>query len=156
MADDFLSQIKAFRDKALANANEVVQEATVQITAALVARTPIDITTLRANWQFTVGEPSGEDFPDAVDESPDGSDTSTALAQDIRAVSAGRITYIVNNRVYMPHIEYGLYTDRSGGKRNSGKTVNGFSTQAPAGVRTITAIGWEEDFVKPAIAKLKI
>jgi len=155
MADDFAAQVRAFRDKALANVDSVVQEATAGIAAALVERTPIDITTLRANWQFTVGSPSGEDFPEAVDQSPGGADTAATLAAEIRQVPAGGVTYIVNNRVYMPHIEYGLYSDK-GGRRSSGRTINGFSTQAPAGVRGITVIEWEESFVKPAIAKLSL
>jgi hypothetical protein len=156
LADDFASQIRAFRDKALANANFVVQEATAGIATALVARTPIDETTLRANWQFAAGEPPLEDHPEAIDESSGGADTAAVLTAEIREVPAGGITYLRNNRPYMGLIEYGQYTNIHGNKRNSQKTINGFSTQAPAGVIGVTAVEWEEGFVKPAIAKLNV
>jgi hypothetical protein len=150
---DFAAQIRAFQDKVRRNIDIVVQESTAEIAAELVSRTPIDITTLRANWQFTIGAPSGEDFPGAADESPEGSTTAAKLGSEIREVPAGSVTYVVNNRPYMPMIEYGLYTGGTSGKRRSSKTINGFSTQAPAGVRDVTAIGWQT-FVKNAIAKI--
>jgi hypothetical protein len=156
MADDFLSQIRAFRDRAVANMDTVVQEATAGIAAALVERTPVDTTALRANWQFTVGVEGSEADYSLRDLSPGGSDTANAMGAQIRSVPAGYKGYITNCLDYMPHIEYGLYTNIHGNKRNSGKTVNGFSTQAPSGVILITAIEWVESFVNPAIAKLKI
>lgn len=152
---DFAAQLKAFRDKAVGNMDTVVQEATVGISAELVGRTPIDTTALRANWQFTEGEPGTEADYTHTDESPGGSATSQALAEQIREVPAGGITYVVNNLHYMLMIEYGLYSDRAGGARRSGKTINGFSTQAPAGVRTVTAIEWPT-FVQAATAKIKV
>lgn len=153
---DFASQIAAFLDKAVSNANFVVQEATAGVAAALVERTPIDKTALRANWQFTAGAPGGEADYLLEDHSPGGSDTASQMAAQIREVPAGGVTFVVNNLEYMPLIEYGLYTNIHGNKRTSGKTINGFSTQAPAGVIGITAIEWEEAFVKPAIAKLNV
>lgn len=153
---DFDEQIKAFCDKVLANANFVVQEATTGIATALVERTPIDETTLRANWQFAANEPPLDDHPEALDESPGGADTAAVLAAEIKEVPAGGITYLRNNRPYMRTIEFGEYTNIHGNKRNSQKTVNGFSTQAPHGVIGVTAEEWEESFVKPAVAKLNV
>jgi len=153
---DFASQIRAFSDKALANANFVVQEATAGIAAALVERTPIDKTALRANWQFTAGAPGGETDYTLEDHSPGGTETASQLAAQIREVPAGGVTFVTNALDYMPLIEYGLYTNIHGNKRNSQKTVDGFSTQAPAGVIGVTAVEWEEGFVKPAIAKLNV
>lgn len=155
MADDFAAQIKAFRDKALLNVNTVVQESTVNIATALVERTPIDTTALRANWQFTVGAPGMEADYALQDLSPSGTDTSNALAAQIREIPAGNVTYVINNLSYMEKIEYGLYTNASGGKRTSGKTVGGYSTQAPAGVIKITAMEWET-FVTAAVNKITL
>ena|SRR5271167_1870359 len=154
MADDFAAQIRAFRDKAVANINTVVQEATVGIATALVERTPIDETTLRANWEFSVGAPGTTADYDHKDESPGGAETAEALAAQIREIPAGGVTFVTNNLDYMNHIEYGLYTDRQGRRRTSQKTVGGFSTQAPAGVRGVTAAEWEQVFVAAAIARL--
>jgi hypothetical protein len=154
MADDFAAQIRAFRDKALANVNTVVQEATVGIATALVERTPIDETALRANWQFSVGAASTETDYDAHDLSPGGAETSAALAAQIREVPAGGVTRISNALDYMPKIEFGLYTDKGGRRRSSGRTINGFSTQAPAGVIGVTAEEWEQVFVAQAVARI--
>ena len=148
---DFAAQIKAFRDKAVGNMDTVVQEATVNVSTALVERTPVDKTPLRANWQFTVDTPGDEADYTLTDLSPNGSDTASQLAEQARAVPAGSITYVVNNLTYMPLIEYGLYPTGS----RTGRTINGFSTQAPAGVRSVTAIEWPE-FVKAAITKITI
>jgi hypothetical protein len=154
MADDFSAQIKAFRDKALANVTQVVHDATTGITAALVERTPIDETTLRANWNFGAGARPEDLDVNAKDDSPQGAETVERLAGQIAESPVGGITYVNNNVPYMETIEFGLYPNPP--KRPTGKTVNGFSTQAPAGVIGVTAEGWEEEFVKPAIEKLKI
>jgi hypothetical protein len=154
MADDFAAKVKAFRDKALGNVTAVVHDATIGITAALVERTPVDITPLRANWNFGAGTRPYSIDETAKDESAGGADTVAELAAQILESPVGGITYVNNAMPYMPTIEYGLYPNPP--KRPTGKTVNGFSTQAPAGVIGVTAIGWEEEFVKPAIEKLKI
>jgi hypothetical protein len=151
---DFAAQIKAFRDKALLNVDRVVQEATVGITAALVERTPIDTTALRANWDFAVGAPSSLADYSHTDESPGGEATVATLAAQIREVPAGGVTYVTNGLEYMRQIEYGLYTNIHGGKRTSARTIGGYSTQAPAGVRGITAIEWTTNFVPAAVAKV--
>ncbi len=148
---DFAAQIKAFRDKTLRTVDTVVQEATVNIATALVERTPVDKTALRANWQFTADTPGAEVDYSLRDLSMNGESTAGALAAQIRAVSAGHVTYVVNNLPYVLNVEYGLYPSPS----RSGKTINGFSTQAPAGVRSVTAIEWPT-FVKTAIAKALI
>lgn len=154
MADDFAAQIKAFRDKALANVTTVVHDATIGITAALVERTPVDETPLRANWNFGAGTRPESIDESARDDSPGGADTVERLAAQIVESPVGGITYVNNAMPYMPTIEYGLYPNPP--KRPTGKTVNGFSTQAPAGVIGVTAEGWEEEFVKPAIGKLNL
>jgi hypothetical protein len=152
LADDFAVQIKAFRDKALGNVTQVVHDATIGITAALVERTPVDETTLRANWNFGAGVRPEDIDESARDDSPEGADTVERLAAQIEESPVGGITYVNNNLPYMPVIEYGLYPNPP--KHPTGRTVNGFSSQAPAGVIAVTAEGWEEEFVNPAIAKL--
>ena len=152
---DFAAQIRAFRNKAVSRLNAIVQESTVNITTAIIERTPIDTTALRANWQFTVGTPGSEVDYSLRDLSPGGSATAAALAEQIRAVPAGNVTYVVNNLPYIRTIEYGLYPSHS----RTGKTVGGFSTQAPGpnppgAVRGLTAIEWSTNFVPAAVAKV--
>jgi hypothetical protein len=152
---DFAAQIKAFNAKAVKKVDTVIQEATVNIATALVERTPIDTTALRANWQFTVGEPGTEADYELHDL---GNATVEAIAEQARAVPAGNVTFIVNNLDYMRTIEYGLYPNPP--KKSGGRTVNGFSTQAPGpnppgAVRGLTAMEWET-FVNAAVAKANL
>ena len=152
---DFAAQIRAFRNKAVSRLNAIVQESTVNITTAIIERTPIDTTALRANWQFTVGAPGSELDYSLRDLSPGGSATSAALAEQIRAVPAGSVTFVVNNLSYIRNIEYGLYPSPS----RSGRTIGGFSTQAPGpnppgAVRGLTALEWKTNFVPAALAKV--
>jgi hypothetical protein len=154
LAEDFAAQVKAFRDKALGNIVQVVHGATAGITAALVERTPVDITPLRANWNFGAGTRPDVMDESARDDSPGGADTIERLAAQIMESPIGGVTYVNNGLPYMPTIEFGLYPNPP--KHPTGKTVDGFSTQATAGVIGVTAEGWEEEFVKPAIAKLEI
>jgi len=135
MADNFAQQVKAFRDKALSNVDAVVQDITVSVATSLVEKSPVDTGQLRANWQFGAGViPDGE-FPDT---DPEGEETIEALTEAIKDTPAGGVTYLVNNLPYAPVIEYGLYPNPP--KRPTGKTENGFSTQAPAGMRDITVM----------------
>jgi hypothetical protein len=154
VASDFAAQFRAFRDKTFLDADRIVQEATVNIATALVERTPVDTTALRANWQFTVDEPGTEVDYELHDL---GNATVEAIAEQARAVPAGRVTFIVNNLDYIKTIEYGLYPNPP--RRPSGRTVNGFSTQAPGpnppgAVRGLAAIEWAGRFVPDAIAKV--
>ena len=129
----FVDQLKAFKEKVRANFDEVTNEVTSELAARLVTRSPVDTGRLRANWQFTVGEPAeGE----VIAFDPSGLDTISNILSSVTSTGSGNITYIVNNLPYMPVIEYGLYPNPP--KNYTGKTIDGFSSQAPTGVRDIT------------------
>lgn len=132
---NFAAQVRAFSQKAVDRVDVVVQDITTQVAASLIEKTPVDTGELRANWQFGLMVPAAT-IVGVFDQ--DGSNTLSGLKAEIKATKAGGFTYLVNNLPYMPVVEYGHYPNPP--KRGTGKTINGFSTQAPAGVRDITVI----------------
>ena len=48
------------------------------------------------------------------------------------------MVYIATDKVYAPIIEYGLYPNPP--KNPTGRTVNGYSSQAPAGMVRVTVM----------------
>lgn len=146
---DFAQQVQAFTAKALANIDSVVQSVTTSVAGSLVEKSPVDTGALRANWQFTAGAPAAGTLPSVFDLS--GAATITALADAIKSVKAGGITYVVNNLPYAPVIEYGLYPNPP--KHPTGKTEGGFSTQAPNGMRDITVLEFPR-YVQQAVQNL--
>ena len=107
----FGSQISAWADAA---ADEIVQEA----HRRLLEQTPVDSGDLKASWTQSVNV-----LPTAFN-------GSTVTAK------AGQVVYIATDKVYAPIIEYGLYPNPP--KHPTGRTANGYSTQAPQGMVRIT------------------
>lgn len=114
----FGSQISAWADavrqKLDAAADEIVQET----HRRLLNQTPVDSGDLKAGWTQSVNV-----LPTAFN-------GSTVTAK------AGQVVYIATDKVYAPIIEYGLYPNPP--KHPTGRTANGYSTQAPQGMVRIT------------------
>lgn len=114
----FGSQISAWADavrqKLDAAADEIVQET----HRRLLEQTPVDSGDLKASWTQ-----SANVLPTAFN-------GSTVTAK------AGQVVYIATDKVYAPIIEYGLYPNPP--KHPTGRTANGYSTQAPQGMVRIT------------------
>ncbi|EGY53144.1 HK97 gp10 family phage protein [Neisseria shayeganii] len=53
-------------------------------------------------------------------------------------VKAGDVVYVATDKAYAPVIEYGLYPNPP--KTPTGKTINGYSVQAPKGFMRVTAL----------------
>ena len=60
----------------------------------------------------------------------------TAFNGSTVTAKAGQVVYIATDKVYAPIIEYGLYPNPP--KHPTGRTTNGYSTQAPQGMVRIT------------------
>nr|DAS78005.1 MAG TPA: putative tail component [Caudoviricetes sp.] len=114
----FGSQISAWADavrqKLDAAADEIVQET----HRRLLDQTPVDSGDLKASWTQSV------------------SVLPTAFNGSTVTAKAGQVVYIATDKVYAPIIEYGLYPNPP--KRPTGRTANGYSTQAPQGMVRIT------------------
>lgn len=116
----------------------------------LLKGTPVDTGHLRNNWQCNEERPA----QGVIDGNGDTMSVTTRETPKIKAWKpvTGKSLWIVNNVVYGPVLEYGLYPNPP--KRGS-KTVNGYSKQAPQGwVRLAVARfeGKANGFTSEAIA----
>lgn len=100
------------------------------IFTKVVQRTPVDTGAARQNWIVSLNGGSLAYNPDAV---KGGRVMSEGLSVISSAKGDESIT-IQNNTPYIVKLEYGGYGPNS----PSGKTVNGFSKQAPHGMVGIT------------------
>lgn len=115
----------------------MLQEAVVSGTQGLPG-TPIDTGQAQSNWFVEVDGCSGKTTNDT-------SRANLALAQATVATALGRkhipkYFMLFNNLPYIRHLEYGLYPNPP--KKPTGKTVNGYSTQAPQGMLRLTLNKW--------------
>jgi hypothetical protein len=94
----------------------------------IVMRTPVDSGRARGNWNVSVGTPDNStsektspqySFPDQVPEA-----------------NGDESMFVTNNLPYIRKLEYGGYPKQP--KKPTGKTVNGYSRQAPNGMVGIT------------------
>jgi len=91
----------------------------------IIKRTPIDTGRARANWHVSKNMPDTR----VTDET-----TQSVAVTDVPRSNADEPYYIANNLPYINKLEYGGYGDNS----PSGKTVNGYSKQAPHGMVGVT------------------
>lgn len=114
----FFSDVSRLVKQIEQQANMVLRKVAIDTTERVRDKTPIDTGQLRASWTCSLGSvPSTFNGEDA------------AIAQ----FKLGDTLYIATDKVYAPMLEYGLYS-----KPGGGKTVNGFSTQAPQGMVRIS------------------
>ena len=106
------------------------------VYASVVKKTPVDTGRARGNWNISVGSP----------------DTSTSESKVPKYNSSDSIPeprgdesiFISNNLPYITTLEYGGFPNPP--KKDGGKTVNGFSKQAPAGMVGVTLANNERIF----------
>ena len=104
--------------------------------SSIVKKTPVDTGRARGNWNVSVG-------------SPDTSITENTQpkfksAESLPNPNGDESMFISNNLDYIEKLEYGGYPNPpKGGK---GKTVNGFSKQAPNGMVGVTLANNENIF----------
>lgn len=110
----------------------------------IVKKTPVDTGRARANWNVSVG---------SVDSSTTDETKKTGLKykeSDIKADGDESI-FISNNLPYITTLEYGGYSKNS----KSGRTVNGFSKQAPNGMVGVTLAN-NENIFNAAVKKAEV
>jgi Bacteriophage HK97-gp10, putative tail-component len=131
-------------EKMKSDLDTVVRKSTLQVFDAVVKKTPVSTGRARANWNVSKG---------AVDTSTtESTDASRAAAQVAKAgeIPSGGVVYLANSLPYARTLEYGGYPNPpKGGK---GKTIGGYSKQAPAGMVRLSAQEWTE-YVQRVIAK---
>lgn len=120
------------------------ENATYLLFYSVVMDTPVDTGLLRGNWQATVDAP-------AVGTVNMLSPTGMEVLDEIKKnVKFGHVNYLTNNLEYGPILEYGLYPNPP--KRYTGKTLEGFSIQAPFGFVRVNAARWNF-YVETALSK---
>lgn len=102
---------------------------------AIVLRTPVDTGRARGNWNVAEGfdDSSTSDSTSPKYASADSLPVKDGTNEDI---------YISNNLPYIGVLEYGGYPNPP--KNPTGKTVNGYSRQAPNGMVGVTVASAEK------------
>lgn len=143
----FSAEVNAWALKTKGGLNTNLKKVLIDMSASIVAMSPVDTGRFRANWQYGFGvAPAGK--IDATDVGgAQGSNTAATLAEDIlKQTNYAGVHFIVNNLDYAQVLEFGLYPDPP--KHGTGKTVGGYSKQAPGGMVRITAQRWDEFITK--------
>lgn len=97
-----------------------------------IMNTPIDEGVLINNWYASNRAPSNQT---TIASDPSGKTSLSRVDKALTRLSIGQTFYLTNSLPYARVVEYGLYPNPP--KNPTGKTVNGFSKQAPAGMARI-------------------
>jgi len=143
----FGSEVAAFADKAPKLAGIVVKKAAISIFGEIIQTTPVwDGSNgvaggqARGNWQASTQGPILDEI-DNID--PDGRSTIDAMTAAVLGGGNGtdESYTMTNNQPYIEKLEFGGFPNPP--KAGTGKTVGGFSTQAPAGMVRVACSRWE-------------
>lgn len=108
---------------------EVKNRFAFNLYSSIVKKTPVDTGRARGNWNPSVGSPDL-----TVDEN-----ATQPKVKDVSAFPQSKgdePIYISNDLPYIRKLEFGEYPNPP--KKDGGKTVNGYSRQAPQGMVGIT------------------
>ena len=139
----FVVDISRWVDAAKGKVDDVVRKVLYDVSNTIILRTPVDTGRLRGNWQF------GED---AIPQGETGSAAAPNFVSQINKAKAGHIYYIANNLPYAAVVEYGQYPNPP--KHPTGKTVGGYSSQAPAGMVRVTVLEYSS-YLRDAVIKVR-
>lgn len=112
----------------------------------VIKQTPVDTGRLKNNW-YASNRRVGTRTTKATD--PSGKNSLARVDKALDRLKIGQRFHFFNNLPYARVVEFGLYPNPP--KNPTGKTVNGFSKQAPSGMLRINA----EGFVR-AMQKAKV
>lgn len=111
---------------------------------SIVKKTPVDTGRARGNWNITVGH---DDTTASTRTKP-----QFKNVDEVPKVEGDETIYISNNLPYITKLEYGGYPKNP--KGGSGKTVNGYSKQAPEGMVGV-ALANNENIFNSAVRAVK-
>ena len=94
--------------------------------SSIVKKTPVDTGRARANWNVSVGSPDLS--------TSENTRKTPKSKKEMPEPKGDESIFISNNLPYITTLEYGGYPKNS----TTGKTVNGFSKQAPEGMVGVT------------------
>lgn len=128
--------LNKFCEKNKVAIKEVRKNYAFALYSSIVKKTPVDTGRARANWNVSVGS---QDLSTTEDT------RKTPKSKDKMPEPKGdESIFITNNLPYITKLEYGGYPNPP--KKGSGKTVNGYSKQAPEGMVGVTLANNEAIF----------
>ena len=104
--------------------------------SSIVKKTPVDTGRARGNWNITVGHDSFVESANTTQK--------FKSADQVPEPKGDETIYISNNLPYITKLEYGGYPNPP--KKGNGKTINGYSRQAPEGMVGVTLANNENIF----------
>lgn len=105
----------------------------IQLIENVLLQTPVDLGTLRNNWRTGINVRNGKSLKS---DDASGQRAMSEANKKIKLVTGDETIVFSNNLPYAPVVEFGLYPNPP--KNPTGKTINGFSTQAPKGMSRIS------------------
>ncbi len=148
---NFSLQIKTGLVEIKEQAQEVLVDTALELVRNTITATPVDDGALRSNWRMAADSTdTGYDESHVKDE---GLSAATTLAAELKE-DGKEFEYITisNNLPYAKTVEYGLYPDPP--KVDTGKTVGGYSKQAPKGMFRTSLLKFHSIARKHAKAKM--
>ena len=110
--------------------NEQMRRAIItELFGSVIKDTPVDTGRARANWQTEINAPKTNEL-NTTDKT--GAGAKAEVVGKANASRWGDALHLTNNLPYIFKLEYGGYPNPP--RTTSGKTVNGFSKQAPQGM----------------------
>ena len=118
----FSADIARYAKKVGLETDEAVVAVCSRLTTLVIEKTPVDSGRARGNYYASI-----DSYSSATSDSRTESEAVADGLSKARQAS-GKIFTLTNNLPYILKLEYGLYSG------NGPRTINGFSTQAPAGM----------------------
>lgn len=141
--------IEGLAKKMKLDLEDTIKWAAFDLFSRIVARSPVDTGRFRANWNLSYNEIDRSTTSST--EKQAGAVYTSVLAR-LKSMPAGGTYYFTNSLPYAQVLEFGLYPNPP--KRSTGKTVGGFSRQAPHGMVRVS-IAEFSDAVSKAAAKTR-
>lgn len=107
--------------------------AALKLLENVLLQTPVDEGVLRNNWRTGINTRNGRSLKGA---DKTGERPMKEATTKIKPIKGDETIVFSNNLPYAPVVEFGLYPNPP--KNPTGKTINGFSTQAPKGMSRIS------------------
>jgi hypothetical protein len=145
----FTAKMEELLNKAHAKADSIVSESVLELQQQIIEATPVDTGQAKSNWFIETDQCSGRTTTDK--EQGNIAEAKQLLARLPSGKSRPAYYYLFNNLPYIRVLEYGLYPNPP--KNPTGKTVNGYSTQAPQGFFRLSVAGWQQIVERVAAAR---
>lgn len=123
---DFSLAFQNITTKSIKKTENVIKKTVFDLTSSIIQGSPTDTGRFRGNWQVSFDTPTDNKLSN-LDKS--GNVTISKIGTQINSNKVPLVYWINNNLPYGNSLEYGLYPKNS----KTGKTINGFSVQAPMG-----------------------